>query len=190
VSLSDLASVGSLVSGVAVLVSLLLLYIQLRQIGEQIRQTEKNQKAVIGQGRTNRMVEISLRAAEPGLSPALVNAMSNAHDITPHQLFQLFNYSRALFLNAEDTYYQHARGLLEDEPFVGFANAIRGTIASPGMRYMWQAGRALYGPEFVGWVDALIEQTPLGRPAVPDEQLAQWRAGMSRLLADPAPAGA
>ena len=156
-SLSDLASVGSLVSGVAVLVSLLLLYIQLRQIGEQIRQTEKNQKAVIGQGRTNRMVEISLRAAEPGLSPALVNAMSNAHDITPHQLFQLFNYSRALFLNAEDTYYQHARGLLEDEPFVGFANAIRGTIASPGMRYMWQAGRALYGPEFVGWVDALIE---------------------------------
>jgi hypothetical protein len=188
VSLSDLASVGSLVGGVAVLVSLLLLYVQLRQIGEQIRQAEKNQKAAIGQGRTNRMVEISLRSAEPGLSQALVDASSNSSDITPHQLFQVLNYSRALFLNAEDTYYQHARGLLEDEPFAGFVNAIRGTVANPSMRYMWQSGRGLYGPEFVRWVDTLVEETPLGRPAVPDQLLALWKAGMNSLLEDAAPA--
>ena len=185
-SLSDLASLGSFVSGVAVLVSLLLLFIQLRQIGEQIRQAEKNQKAAIGQGRTNRMVELSLRAAEPGLSHALVNAYSNAPDISPLQLFQLFNYSRALFLNAEDTYYQHARGLLEDEPFEGFVSAMRGTIATPSMRYMWQSGRSLYGPEFTRWVDGLAEQVRAAQPTVPAEQLAFWKAAMSRLLAETA----
>jgi hypothetical protein len=185
-SLSDLASLGSFVSGVAVLVSLLLLYIQLRQIAEQIRQAEKNQKAAIGQGRTNRMVELCLRAAEPGLSQALTNASSNATDINPLQLFQLFNYSRALFLNAEDTYYQHARGLLEDEPFEGFVSAIKSTISTPSMRYMWQSGRYLYGPEFARWVDGLVEQVRVGRPIVPDEQLALWKAAMSGMLADTA----
>ncbi len=186
-SLSDLAAFGSFVSGVAVLVSLLFLYVQLRQIGKQIRQTEKNQKAAIGQGRTNRMVEISLRAAEPGLAPALVNAASNADDITPHQLFQLLNYSRALFLNAEDTYYQHAGGLLEDGPYEGFVNAIRGTVASPWMRYMWQASRGFYGPEFVRWMDGLAEQTPVGRPIAPDQQLRNWKVWMASQLAHAAP---
>jgi hypothetical protein len=40
-SLSDLASLGSFVSGVAVLVSLVFLYFQLRQMNAQVLQTEK-----------------------------------------------------------------------------------------------------------------------------------------------------
>jgi hypothetical protein len=183
-SLSDLASIGSFVSGIAVLASLLLLYVQLRQVAEQVRQAEKNQRAAIGQGRTNRMVEISLRAAEPGLLPALTKAGSNAADITPEHLFQYFHYSRAIFLNAEDTYYQHAHGLLEDEPFAGFVNAISATMADPSMRYMWRRGHALYGPEFVRWIDGLVEQTPLSAPVVRSDQLSLWKAGMSGLLAE------
>ena len=48
-SLSDLASLGSFVSGLAVMISLIYLAVQ-------IRQAERNQKAMIQQGRTARMV--------------------------------------------------------------------------------------------------------------------------------------
>ena len=46
-SLPDLASLGSFVSGIAVLGSLVFLYLQMRQIGAQIEQAERNQRAAI-----------------------------------------------------------------------------------------------------------------------------------------------
>ena len=50
-SLSDLASLGSFVSGVAVLVSLVFLYFQLGNLNRQVTQAEKNQRAAIHQAR-------------------------------------------------------------------------------------------------------------------------------------------
>lgn len=185
-SLSDLAALGSFVSGIAVLVSLVFLYFQLRQIGTQIQQAEKNQKAMIGQGRTNRMVELALRTAEPGLGEAMANVYSNSGDLKPQQLFQFLHYSRALFLNAEDTFYQHANGLLEEEPYEGFVNAMRATIASPATRLMWQVHRQVYGPAFTAFVDKLVEETPAEPVVVPDQQLAFWKRGMAAFAAAPA----
>jgi hypothetical protein len=107
VTLSDLAALGSFVSGLAVLVSLIFLYFQIRQISEQVKQAEKHQRAAIGQGRVNRMVELSLRTVESEFGVAMANVLTNSEKLTAHELFQFLHYSRALFLNAEDTYYQH-----------------------------------------------------------------------------------
>lgn len=49
-SLSDLAALGSFFSGFGVLVSLVFLYFQLEQIGSQVKQAEKNQRALITRG--------------------------------------------------------------------------------------------------------------------------------------------
>ena len=182
-SLSDLASIGSFVSGLAVLVSLVFLYFQLRQFGTQIKQAEKNQRAAMGQGRNNRMVELSLRAAEPGLNPALANVFSNSKDLTAHELFQFANYARALFLNAEDTYYQHSEGLLDGELFAGFVNAMKGSVSMPAWRMMWQYHRPVHGPSFVEFVDRLIEAAPLEPIVVPEERLAAWKVGISAFTA-------
>jgi hypothetical protein len=60
-SLTDLASIGSLVSGVAVLFSLLF-------VGIQIRQSNRNQRSLMQQGRSVRNVELLLKPTEPRLS--------------------------------------------------------------------------------------------------------------------------
>lgn len=182
-SLSDLAALGSFVSGLAVLLSLIFLYFQLRQIGAQIRQAEKNQKAAIGQGRTNRMVELALRTAEPNLNQAVINVQTNAPELKPQELFQFMHYMRALLLNAEDTYYQHLNGLLEDEPFQGFVTAMRATIANPPTQLMWQMTRPAYGPAFAKFVDGLVEQVPLEPLDVFDKRVAMWKEGVDALLA-------
>jgi hypothetical protein len=180
-SLSDLAALGSFVSGFAVLISLVFVYFQLRQVAAQIEQAEKNQRAAMGQGRTNRMVELALRTAEPGLSDALSHVLTNSARMTPHHLFQYLHYSRALFLNAEDTFYQHANGLLEREPFEGFSRAIAVTLANPATRLMWRAHRIAFGHAFVQFMDKVIENTPLDALVVPDKELERWRASITRM---------
>jgi hypothetical protein len=50
--LSDLASIGSLISSAAVLISLVYLALQ-------IRQAERNQRALIHQGRASRMIALT-----------------------------------------------------------------------------------------------------------------------------------
>ena len=182
-SLSDLAALGSFVSGLAVLVSLIFLYFQLRQVGTQIRQAERNQKAAIGQGRINRMVELALRTAEPGLSGAMANVFTNSPDLKSDELFQFLNYSRAMFLNAEDTFYQHQNGLLEEQQYEGFVAALRNFFGLPAARLMWLYQRAAHGAAFVAFADDLIKASPLDALVVPEKQLSSWRAAIEALIA-------
>ena len=57
-SLSDLASLGSFVSGVGVLISLIFLYFQVRQVNAQVGQAEKNQQAAIRQERSAKVSDM------------------------------------------------------------------------------------------------------------------------------------
>ena len=75
-SLSQLAEIGSFVSGVAILASLIFLYFQLRQINHQVRQAEKNQKSAIRQGRASRTVRIILAGTDPSLADAFTKEHS------------------------------------------------------------------------------------------------------------------
>ena len=63
-SLTDLASLGSFISGVAVLLSLIFLYYQLRQLRAQVRQAEKYQQTLVKQARTSRVMEVNARLAD------------------------------------------------------------------------------------------------------------------------------
>src|SRR5262249_41349000 len=69
-SLPDLASLGSFVSGIAVLASLGFLFFQMRQMTEQVRQSEKNQRAIIHQGRIAQSSDQLYRLADPTLARA------------------------------------------------------------------------------------------------------------------------
>jgi hypothetical protein len=62
-SLSDLASLGSFVSGFAVLLSLIYLALQ-------VRQTKRNQQIAIRHSRASRIVELQLALADPAVADA------------------------------------------------------------------------------------------------------------------------
>src|SRR5438067_12058989 len=64
-SLTDLTSLASLVSSVAVLVSLLF-------IGLQIRQSNRNQRSLMQQGRSARNVELLSRLSDPRPSDVML----------------------------------------------------------------------------------------------------------------------
>ena len=165
-TLSDLSSIGSLVSGLAVLASLVYL-------GRQVKQTEKNQQATIRQARIYRAVALMMGKLDPLVAEAVSRGTAGDVDISATQLSQFTAYAEAYYLHAEDTYYQHAAGLLDDaayETFVAYQNF---AFTQPGFRAQWKRQRSGFGGGFAEFMDKLLSAT---RPEVAVDALAQWKA--------------
>src|SRR5580693_7265252 len=98
-SLSDLASLGSFVSGFAVLISLIYLALQ-------VRQAERNQQISIRHSRVSRTVELHLALADPAVAEAWLHGSESPQEISQTELSQFNNLCRALFFHFEDSFYQ------------------------------------------------------------------------------------
>jgi hypothetical protein len=175
-TLSDLASIGSFISGLAVLVSLVFLYFQLRQVGAQVQQAERNQQASIRQGRATRVVELNLAATEPSLADVLAKGVAGATSMTNTQLTQLSLFCRATFLNGEDSFFQHKDGLLSDASFASYTGGMRATFSMPGFRVQWKYQRGIFASEFVAFMDKLVADAP---KVAPVDRVAQWNADIA-----------
>jgi hypothetical protein len=177
-SLSDLASLGSFTSGVAVLISLVFLYFQLRQVNAQVRQAERNQQAAIQQERSGRVSDITLWAVAPPYVEAFMKGMAGAPDMTETELAQFQAYAFARITISEDTFLQHKNGQLNDEAFAGFTRMYAGAFRSPGVRVMWKWVKGAYNPTFVAFTDDLIAQTSIGGPP---PAVARWKADLAEV---------
>ena len=168
-SLSDLASLGGFVSGLAVLVSLVYLALQ-------VRQTERNQQSSIRQARSIRTSERLMGILEPSVGEAMMKGIRGVEDLSDIELFQMTIFCRSSFYDMEDAFYQHRDGLLSDSAFKIFAINMTNPIRSIGTRAQWRLQRHTYGPEFVAWLDKLIADTEMQGPLTMN---ATWRTALA-----------
>ncbi|MBV9419058.1 MAG: hypothetical protein JO348_04730 [Alphaproteobacteria bacterium] len=183
-TLADIAAISSAISGIAVVASLVFLYFQVRQVGEQVKQAEKNQQAAIRQGRTNRIVEIKLAILEPGIAEAVAKGENGDENITSLQLAQFKNYLVAHINHLEDSFYQHEDGLLPDSAFETVIGGARGSLAKPGYRAGWRTYEPARHGAFAAFMEKLIAETPLA--AQSDDPLASWRKLLAEVRASAA----
>jgi hypothetical protein len=158
VSLSDLASLGSFVSGIAVLVSLVFLYFQIRQVSQQVRQGEKNQQAAIRQARITRAFDWHMGLVEPAVADVWRRGLEGS-DLSATELAQFTSIVRALFLHAEDSFFQHKEGLLNEAAFVTFSNGFGGIMRHPGARAAWKALSGSFNPEMAVFMSGLLAKS-------------------------------
>jgi hypothetical protein len=163
-TLSDLASIGSPISGVAVLMSLVYLSLQ-------IRQTEKNQDALMQQGRANRVSEASLKVAEPAFTRIWTKGSRGDADLSAEEFGQFMNMCRAAFVSFEDSFLQHRSGHLNETAYRSFVAGGRSMLSQHGLRAAWHLSSHQYGDECVRFMDDLLQTTP---PAPESDQYAQW----------------
>ena len=162
-TLSDLASIGNFVSGFAVLVSLVFLTLQ-------IRQSNKNQRAIIQQGRATRIANFLLHVVEPSLLPAWSAGLSGDPQIGPERYFQFMHIARARFVSFEDSFLQRRNGLMEEGVFMGHTNAFQQVFNAPGLRAAWKLTRMSYDPEFAQFLDQIATEPVRDSPS----GLQQW----------------
>jgi len=156
-TLSDLASIGSLVSGVAVLVSLLYLSLQ-------VRQTERNQRALMNQGVVNRSCDNIRWLSDPHMSQLASRVDAGETKFSAQELFQLRMRVRASLISAQDTYVQHKAGLADQITFDNNLTIIRGVLAQPVYRAIWKSARTSFAPDWMAYLDQVIEATPIAKP--------------------------
>jgi|SRR3569832_21580 len=173
-TLSDLASIGSLVSGLAVLVSLVYLNIQTRQ-------SSKHTRALIQQGRSALWAELPLRyAQDPVLSDLRLRADIDALALDRTEIFRYRQSMFSDFYFWEDQFYQRRDGLLDDDRFAGTARVIEIRFHSPAVRHSWKQARNAFGKDYQSFMDDILRRTPVtARRADP---LEAWKAGIEAEL--------
>lgn len=165
-NLSEVSTLASIVSSAAVALSLV--YVAL-----QVRQAEKNQRALMQQGRAGRAWEGALRVADPALSVVFNKGMRRPQDLSADELDQFLSICRAAFLSGEDSFLQHKSGLLDRTAYASFVAGLRGYVAgSPGLRAAWRLTSQQYGPEYVAFMDAIMHSTPRAGEA---DALGRWK---------------
>jgi hypothetical protein len=183
-SLSDLASLGSFISGLAVLVSLVFLYFQVRQINAQVLQAERNQRALIEQGRVDRVTDISMRvAADPALSELYSKGMRTPEDLSLPELDRFLHMSRANFLSGEDSFLQYKEALLDEEAYRSALAAASYQLANPGLRAAWRMTSRTFAPAYRDFMEDLVRAA--GRAGQSGaERLEQWKAAVQFVRAE------
>jgi hypothetical protein len=173
-SFSDLAALGSFVSGVAVLVSLVYLALQ-------VRHAEKYQRAQISHSRATRGIDLQTTYSAPGLAEIVIRARKGTPDLGEMELYVFSAYQTALFSHWEDSFYQHAEGLMSDRAFRTATNLMSASLTNVATRVVWRRANAAFHADFRRFVDGLQAQTAV-RPF--DVGLDEWNAEVAAALAD------
>ena len=176
-SLTDLTSLASLVSSVAVLVSLLF-------IGLQIRQSNRNQRSLMQQGRSARNVELLSRLTDPKLSEILCRAFGG-ETLTDAEYFVLYGYMTAIFWSYEDCFFQFRSGMLDAKSWASDVSALRRLLSNPTYRAVWRAARAAIGDEYRSFLDGVAAEAKHNAPANLPNTLTQYIAEEREALQSP-----
>jgi hypothetical protein len=169
-SLSNLASVGSFVSGFAVLISLIYLALQ-------VRQTERNQQISIRHSRVSRTVDLHLALADPAVADAWLHGLGSPDGMTQTEVGQFTNLCRAHFFHFEDSFYQREDGLLNDAAFETVVAGARLLARSPGVRAAWRIARLNFGGRFLDFMDGVVATSAVEPPV--DLSLETWKTAFA-----------
>jgi hypothetical protein len=157
-SLNDLAAIGSFISGIAVVITLAFLVIQLRQ-------TNRNQIAIINQGAVARDTAIVQMLPQPGFLSAWVKVVAGENDFSASDYFQITFVLRVILGGLQDCYVQRRAGLIDQITYDYVERGARYFLGQPIVRIAWSQTRDVYSTEFAAVVDRLIAEVPL-TPAV------------------------
>ena len=175
-SLSDLASLGSFVSGFAVLISLIYLALQ-------VRQAEKNQRAIIHQGRVEQSVDRLLRLMEPELLKPFMKGLYGRDASTDELEFQQFVFAMAAIAREiGDLYFQNDLGLLDEATLQSQLVPLYAALRSPGGKAFWKLTRGSADPRIRERVDALDARLPVQPPT---QMFNAYKAELAKI--DPGP---
>lgn len=152
-SLSDLAAIGSFVSGIAVFFSFVFLALQLRQ-------ANRNQKALMQQGRTGRNVDILLKIADPQMSETIAAADAGGRTLSDSKIWSFYGFAAAVFWSYEDSFLQFQSKTLDVSSWESDVATLRRLIAAPPYRAVWKMARDGMSGGYRDYIDTLMAEVP------------------------------
>jgi hypothetical protein len=167
-ALSDLASIGTFISSVAVVVSIAFLALQMRQ-------ANANQKSLMQQGRSARTVDMLMKMSEPDRAQTLVSAFNDTSD-EPARVLAFYFFAGACFWNYEDSFLQFRAKTLDARGWETDELTLRGLFANPAYRAAWRMARTGMHRDYRDYLDKLMSEV---RPTELRDIAQVWRANFN-----------
>jgi hypothetical protein len=154
-SLSDLSSIGSLISGVGVMISLIYLALQ-------IRQSSRNQQATIHHDRVARMQEFTASIASDRESmDCWIRGNAGDDTLDPNQTCRYGILVFADMLLFQEYFHQRHEGMLNAARYTTNLRILRSQCPELGFRAAWHTMAPMFEPRFVASVNQLMQETPM-----------------------------
>jgi len=150
-ALSDLAAIGSFVSGIAVVISFIFLALQ-------VRQANQNQRSLIQQARTGRNVEILLKMADVPISELLAKAESDPASLSEAKIWSFYGFVGAVFWSYEDCFMQFHAGTLHAGSWQSDVATLERILAYPAFRVIWRMVRDGMSGGYRDYIDSLMSK--------------------------------
>jgi hypothetical protein len=176
-TLQDLAAIGDAVGGVAVIVTLVYLAIQIRQ--STAIERAAGQRDLLSQLRS----WVELTAGDPALFDVLRRGTRDWTSLAPPEQEQFHAWALSLLLLAEQALYMRNDRFVNEGSFRGIEQAALSIVATPGGRAWWGVVRSLLGNDIARHVDGALESRSAEAPHW-GELLPHWD---SRAAVEPAP---
>jgi hypothetical protein len=95
------------------------------------------QQALIQQGRAARISSLAQQMAQSEVAEVWEKG-AYGHPISLPELHRFRNLSRAMFMSAEDSFFQYERRVLHEEGFESFRKSAEVMMRLPGLQAMWR----------------------------------------------------
>ncbi len=154
ISLSTLVNIASVISSLAVLVSLAYLALQ-------VRQGAKIQRSKMDRGRAEQIGAWLQYIAQPDTAALILRGHAGDPRLDPVECHRYLWSMYPLFLHFEDSYYQHRDGMLGDDQYASILGHLRSQCSTPGFSALWQHIRVRFPAGFTGFVDSMMRETPV-----------------------------
>jgi hypothetical protein len=148
VTLTDLASIGTFVSGIAVVISLIYLAVQ-------VRHAQKTQRALMHQARTERLVNAAMASMHTDIAD-VVTKMVHGGELTPREVLQTYYYMRVQVCVVEDALWQYDAGFLDKDSRDTAILNLQRVLLFPAARAAWLMQRPQLPPAVRERLDKLV----------------------------------
>ena len=147
-NIAILANYADVIGGIAVLASLV-------YVGVQIRNNTRSSQSHTNQLAHDSMATITLAiGSDPTLSSLVQRGLSNFKGLSEEERYQFVMLLTSVFRRFENIFYQHRKGLLEEELWQGYSRTLTLYFHSEGGYGFWKARSNSFSPKFCEFLES------------------------------------
>ena len=146
-TLMEWGALGELIGGIAIIVSLI-------YVGLQIKQNTDALKLSTVRNTAEDLADLYLVPAQNSeLADIFFRGLQDIDALEGVDRLRLYGFFHKFFRTYENAHYQFTRGALEKDPFRGITNQFIFITSMPGGQVYWHERKSWYNREFQAYVD-------------------------------------
>ena len=165
-TLEDLGNLGDFIGGIAVIVTLIYLAVQVRQNNRLLQANTSSVRAASSIAINERLVGVNQSLIEdPSLAEIFVRELSSPGSIEGADRVRLDTLLQSMFISLENILKLAQAGTIEPKDWEPWSRHLRNWLRNPAVRAWWSRQQSPFGEDFARQVRVLLDELEGPPPA-------------------------